>query len=92
VMFLPVTHPGVEQKAVECPSAGTSVCFLWTCDGTSHAGAGQRLDRDFASTGNCAVTASATRVDLPADILFDYDKADILPNAAELLGSSRNPA
>jgi hypothetical protein len=38
------------------------------------------------------VTASATRVDVPADILFDYDKADILPNAAELLGSSRNPA
>jgi outer membrane protein OmpA-like peptidoglycan-associated protein len=30
-------------------------------------------------------TATETRIELPADILFDFDKADIRPNAAEAL-------
>jgi len=30
-------------------------------------------------------TATETRIELPADILFDFDKADIRPSAADAL-------
>jgi outer membrane protein OmpA-like peptidoglycan-associated protein len=49
-------------------------------DGRTQALAPQVLDLQVKET------ATETRIELPADILFDFDKADIRPTAADALG------